>query len=95
MARWLAALCGISFLLVCYAEAAEPVGSLRPKPNCDHNYSDCSNVIQVYTTIEVDQRIEGVASSSRRCDQDLSDLKAIVEAQSQQIAELRKKAGLR
>ena len=96
MTRWLAALCGVTFLFVCHADAAENVAALRPRPECDPDYSDCSNVIQIYTTAEVRQIIlKALEDLGNKYDRELSHLKATVDAQSQQIAELRKKAGLR
>jgi hypothetical protein len=97
MTRWLAALCGVTFLFVCYADAAETVGALRSaRPECDPNYSDCSTLIRVYTTDEVDQLIlKALENLGKQYDRELAHLKATVDTQSQQIAELRKKAGLR
>ena len=96
MTRWVPALCAVTVILVCHADASELVGSLRPKPNCDFNYEDCSNLVEVYTRREVNQAIQKAVESLRKTyDAELSNLKATVAAQSQQIAELRERAGLR
>jgi len=97
MTKWLPALSGVTLMLVCYADGAEIVGSLRPKqPNCDVNNSDCSNIVAIYTTDEVNQAIRNaVEHLDKKYDREFSDLKATVAAQSQQIAELRERAGLR
>ena len=96
MTRWVPALCGVTLMLACCAEAAEPVVSLRGKPDCDPFYSECSNIVQTYTTAEVDHAIRNAVERLRaKYDRELSDLKATVAAQSQQIAELRERAGLR
>jgi hypothetical protein len=83
-------------MLACYADAGEPVASLRGKPDCDPFYSECSNIVQIYTTTEVDRAIRSAVEHLRsKYDRELSDLKATVAAQSQQIAELRGRAALR
>jgi len=96
MTRWLAALCGLTLMCVGYADAAENVGALKARPGCDPNVTDCFTVIQVYTTSEVDQVVQkALEELGQKYERELSRLKATVEMQSQQIAELRQKAGLR
>jgi len=96
MTRWLAAFCGVALLCVGYAGAAEDVGAIKARPGCDPNITDCSTIIRVYTTSEVDEAIrKALEDVGQKYERELSHLKATVETQSQQIAELRRKAGLR
>jgi len=70
MTRWVPALCGLTLMLACYADAGEPVVSLRGKPECDPFYSECSNIVQIYTTTEVDRAIRSAVDLRRRVDLD-------------------------
>ena len=97
MTRWLAALCGVTLLCVGYADAAEKVAALKAAPpGCDPNFQDCSTIIRVYTTSEVDQIVQkALEDLGQKYEREISRLRETVETQSQQIAELRQKAGLR
>jgi hypothetical protein len=96
MVRWRATLCGVALLSIAYADAAENVAALKARPECDPNVNECFTIIRVYTTSEVDQVVrKALEDLDQKYEQELSRLKATVETQSQQIAELRQKAGLR
>jgi hypothetical protein len=70
----------------------KPLQRSARKRECDPNTTDCSTLVQVYTATEVDNALEALWKKYER---EPSRLKATVDAQCEQIAELRKKAGLR